>query len=413
MVNKYLLWFLPYLVLTVSAAAQDLAYQGDASAVSYRFARSLAHGGEHRAAKDTLQHILKKYPGNLQVISLLARTHSWDGEYELARKEFNKFTSRDRNSKEVWLAAIKNELYAANHATALGLANKALSYLGDDPDVDRLRQQSIENINQAVPAGEVKKEPMAEAVREKEAKAVNTLGITNAVRMFDMIYEPMIYSSIDYKRQTRFGSIIPRINYSNRFNTHGIQYDIDLYPKFSKRFYAYINYGYSSSDIYPNHKIGGDLYANLPGAMEASGGMRYISFDTRDIMVVTNSFGLYKGNYYFSLRSYITPKSNNLTRISGNLLVRKYLKDAENYLGISAGMGFSPEFRQITLDGMVLAETLLYLESQRLNMEYQFTGKGGPSVYKTRLGLARQELASSPGNYFWSLLGGLTYKVKF
>jgi YaiO family outer membrane protein len=147
--------------------------------------------------------------------------------------------------------------------------------------------------------------------------------------------------------------------------------------------------------------------------MEASGGMRYLSFDTRDIMVVTKSFGLYKGNYYFSLRSYITPKSNNLTHISGNLLVRKYLKDAENYIGISGGMGFTPELRQVVLDGTVLAETLLYLESQRLNMEYQFTGKGTPSVYKTRLGLARQELVTSPGNYYWSLLGGLTYKVKF
>ncbi len=412
MVKRHFLWFLFYLVLTISAPAQDLASQGEAL-VSYRFARSLAHRGDHNAARDTLQHILKKYPGNLQVISLLARTHSWDGEYDLARKEFNKVTSSDRGSKEDWLAAIKNELYAANQATALGLANKALRYLGGDPDLKRLRQLAIDNINKAAPAEEVSKEPLAAAVREKDAKAINTIGFTNEVRVIEDSNEPMIYSSIDYKRQTRFGSIIPRINYSNRFNTHGIQYDIDLYPKFSKRFYAYINYGYSNADIYPKHNAGGDLYANLPGAMEASGGMRYLSFDTREILVITNSFGLYKGNYYFSLRSYITPESNNLTRISGNFLVRKYLKDAENYIGISAGMGFSPELRQLTQNGTLLSETLLYLESQRLNMEYQFTGKGGPSVYKTRLGLAREELTSNPGNYFWSLLGGLTYKVKF
>lgn len=412
MSKKQFLLYLLSAALGLCASAQDLANHGD-PVRSYRSARTLAYSGEHSAARDTLRNILKRYPGNMDVISLLARTHSWDGEYDQARKEFNKFTSSNRGSKEVWIAAVKNELYAGNQATALGLANKALVYLGEDPDVKRLRLLALENIHKTEPEEIVTEKTLVNAVSENEAKAINTIGITNSVRVFDMIYEPMIYSSIDYKRQTRFGSIIPRINYSNRFNTHGLQYDIDLYPKFSKRFYAYLNYGYSSADIYPNHTVGGDLYANLPGAMEASGGMRYLSFDTRDIMVVTNSFGLYKGNYYFSLRSYITPKSDNLTRISGNLLVRKYFKDAENYLGISAGMGFSPELRQLTLDGTLLSETLLYLESQRLNMEYQFTGKNSTSVYKTRLGLDRQELASSPGNYYWSLLGGLTYQVKF
>ncbi|MGS0528208.1 YaiO family outer membrane beta-barrel protein [Zobellia nedashkovskayae] len=156
------------------------------------------------------------------------------------------------------------------------------------------------------------------------------------------------YSSISFKRQTLAGSIIPRINYSNRSGANGVQYDLDFYPKFSKRFYAYLNYGYSSSSVYPEHKMGGDLYVNLPGAFEFSAGGRYISYETKNVSVISNSLGHYRGNYYFSLRSYITPLSDNLTKFSGNFLVRKYLKDAENYLGLNVGMGFSPELRQLT-----------------------------------------------------------------
>ena len=241
----------------------------------------------------------------------------------------------------------------------------------------------------------------------------NRLAIRNAFTVFDQRYEPIIASSVSFKGQTLAGSIIPRINYNNRNAIHGMQYELDFYPKFSKRFYAYLNYGYSAASIYPNHKFGGDLYVNLPGAMEFSAGGRYIDFETRNVSVVTNSLGHYRGNYYFSLRSYITPQPDRLTRVSGNLLVRKYGKDAENYMGINVGMGYSPELRQLISDGELLAETLLYVESQRLSLEYQFTGKRNPNIYRANVGVRRQELAFDSGNYFWSVSAGFAYLVKF
>jgi YaiO family outer membrane protein len=241
----------------------------------------------------------------------------------------------------------------------------------------------------------------------------NRLAINNSFTIFDQRYDPMIYSSISFKRQTTAGSIIPRINYSNRLGKHGIQYDLDFYPKFSKRLYAYINYGHSKASIYPNHKVGGDLYVNLPGAIEFSAGGRFINTDTQNISVITNSLGYYRGNYYFSLRSYITPRPEKLTRVSGNILVRKYLKDAENFLGVNVGMGISPELRQLTSGDELLAETFLYIESQRLRFEYQFTGKKSSNVYRANLGVARQELAFDSGNFFWGVSTGITYQVKF
>ena len=169
----------------------------------------------------------------------------------------------------------------------------------------------------------------------------------------------------------------------------------------------------SNASIYPKHKFGGDLYANLPGAFEFSAGGRYISYDNTNVSVITNSLGHYRGNYYFSLRSYITPMPDNLTRFSGNLLVRKYLKDAENYLGLNVGMGYSPELRQLTSGDELLAETLLYVESQRLSLEYQFTGKNNPNIYRANLGATRQELAFASGQFFYGVSAGITYEVKF
>jgi YaiO family outer membrane protein len=422
-------------MLSLWVSAQDAAFLSGPENTLLT-ARNLAFEGNNISAKDTLTHLLGRYPQHTEARALLARAYSWQGDFEEARAEFNKITSSEPDKKDVWVAAVKNELYAKNDATALGLANKAMYHVGQDQELERLRALAMKNVETKIykpyrkdkllpatgsPGGpktrgsEKKKAEKGGASKEtdKKRKPTNTVGVSNSFTLFSEVYDPSVSSSIDYKRQTRFGSIIPRISYSNRFQTHGLQYGVSMYPKIAKKMYAYLSYAYSSSAIFPNHRIGGDLYASLSGAIEASAGMRYMSFDSRDISIITNSLGLYKGNYYFSLRTYITPKPNKLTRVSGNLVIRKYLRDGENYLGVSGGIGFSPELKQIVLEGTLLAETLLYLESQRLSMEYQFTGKNTPNIYKTRLGIARRELFSEPGSFLFSVSAGLTYKVKF
>ncbi|SHI88252.1 YaiO family outer membrane beta-barrel protein [Pseudozobellia thermophila] len=423
-----LIWFFAY-----AGKGQDSAL-GETADPGFQQAYDLAFEGRHASARQLLEGIVKEDPENIKARNLLASTYSWQGQYRLARQQFNVVTSRSRENADIWEAAIKNELYAKNNATALGLANKALFYLKRDTvailrlrDIARQRLEQkaytteegdgrggdLSMGDQGADAANAEEERRPEMVAEAEKEPRNRLDFGNAVTVFDQRYDPMVYSSVSLKHQTKVGSLIPRINYSNRLGKNGLQYDLDLYPKFSKRFYAYLNYGYSNSSIYPKHKLGGDLYVNLPGAFEFSAGGRHILYDTNDVTVITNSLGHYRGNYYFSLRSYITPQPDKLTRFSGNLLVRKYLKDAENYFGINAGMGYSPELRQIISGEELLAETLLYVESQRLSLEYQFTGKNDRNSYRANIGATRQELAYAPGEFFYGISGGITYQVKF
>ncbi|SHK17001.1 outer membrane protein, YaiO family [Maribacter aquivivus] len=404
-------------------------------------AYALAYEGKTNTAHNMLYLMINKPATDIDTSILWASTLSWRGDYDLARAEFNAILSTTKNNREVWISAVKNELYAKNYATALGLSNKGLVQIENDKELIRLKAIATEgvsglqyaddgwyNVDSAVKTklvtGKKQKPTVAKNIEDKneelerktpvtEEKLKNSVMVNSSVTVFDQRFDPITTSSIAYKRQTPFGSIIPRINNSNRVGKNGIQLDLDLYPKIAKGFYAYVNYGYSESDLYPNHKVGGDIYYNHKSGLEFSGGGRFINFTTRDIKSITNSIGYYKGNYYFSLRSYITPESNNLTRVSGNLLVRKYLKDAENYMGLNAGYGFSPELRQFTSGDQLLAETLLYIESQRLSFEYQFTSKNNLSAYRTNVGVLRQEQSFDPGSYFYSISAGLTYEFNF
>ncbi len=441
-----LLLFLGLITNLMLGQANTRSYQGD---LRFEKAYQLAYEGDHTNATGALLEIVANDPQDQGSRTLLARTYSWTAQYDTARAEFNKILSAEKSNVDIWIAAIKNELYAGNNATALGLANKALAYVNPSTEIDRLRalafdaaenqkytgtpwssvesgnaikskvaKKATENIwpetpsNQALP--EKKEVEAASATVPSIEKALNNqFSIRNSYTVFDQRYDPMAFSSIEFKRQTLAGSIIPRINYGNRSGSQGVQYDLDFYPKFSKRFYAYLNYGYSNASIYPNHKLGGDLYVNLPGAIEFSAGGRFVALDDRSVTVITNSLGHYRGNYYFSLRSNFTPTNNNLNQFSGNLLVRKYLKDAFNFWGINIGMGYSPELRQLISGDELLAETLLYIESQRMSVQYQFSGKKNPNVYSASLGVTRQELSFDPGRFIWAVSAGLAYQVRF
>ena len=399
-------------IFSVPILAQDHFYNGDPDA-SFLAARTLAFNGERSIARDTLKHILTKYPNYSDVRTLLASTYSWDGNYNEARGHFNKITSKDRQNKETWVAAIKNEMYAKEYYIALGLSNKAMHYLKEDQDLIALKKEILIQIKKASEVVLKNDEDEANKEAKKEKVFKNSIGISNRYDVFDVAYDPMVYSSLEFKRETKMGSIIPRINYSNRFQINGLQYELDAYPKFSKTFYAYTNYAFSNAPTFPNHRVGGELYANLPKSLEVSIGMRYLDFKSTQVNIFTGSVGMYRGNYYVSLRPYITPSKVKPISLSGTLVGRRYLKDAENYLGFLAGYGFSSDLRQLRDGDEVLAETLLFVESQHLLLEYQFTSKSQPHLYKANLGVLRQELAFDSGNYYWSVSAGFTYHIKF
>jgi len=430
-----ILLFLLSLVLKVNG--QD--HQNDIP--SFETAYALAYEGKINTAHNMLYNLTNEHTTEIETSILWASTLSWRGNYDLARTTFNEILSKTKNNKVVWISAVKNELYAKNYNTALGLANKALIHFNNDIELMRLQSIATDGVNNiaynedgwfnvdssvntklankenSISKTEDTNNPNNDELVHKtpvtEEKLKNTVSVNSSVTFYDKRFDPITTSSISYNRQTPYGVIIPRINNSNRVGKNGIQLDLDLYPKIAKGVYAYVNYGYSESELYPNHKVGGDVYYNHKSGVELSAGGRFINFATKDVKSITNSLGYYTGNYYFSLRSYITPESNNLTNISGNLLIRKYLKNAENYMGLNVGFGFSPELRQFTSGDQLLAETLLYIESQRLSFEYQFTSKNNLSAYRTNVGVLRQEQSFDPETYFYSISAGLTYEFNF
>ncbi len=474
-----------FILLSATCLAQDYNYP-DHPEQLYNHSKNVVLSSDNKVSHDTIKVIAQK---EYDIISnASATTLSWDGDFENARKQFNRLTSKEREDKEVWVAAINNEIYAEEYQIALGLAYKALHYLKDNvvllalkdniikkldknnttvakhkiKDADMIRKElnritskdrtnkkawvrAIKNeinekefyialglANKALlylhddadllqlktkaEEGILKKKTIylpLDSTRLEKSTPKNRVVFSNTFETFDRVYQPMRYTSVSYQRETKLGKIIPRVNYYNRFQTNGFQYEMDLYPKISKFLYGYLNYGYSNAIIFPKHRAGLELYANLPKNLETSIGFRLLQFASRTIRIYTSSFGLYRGNYYYSLRPYITSTKRGGANLSGSFLFRKYLKNASNYFGFRAGMGFNPELRQLFDGENIIAESLLYIESQQLQFEYQFQGWSKSNNFNVNLGLKRQELIFDANTFVWSVSAGVSCSALF
>ncbi|GAA4941352.1 hypothetical protein GCM10023314_12920 [Algibacter agarivorans] len=414
--NKY--FFILLFLSSCCFYGQQKVFKGDPDE-AFKNARELAFNGKRKQAQDTLILILTKYPTYNDVRSFLGSTYSWDGDYKKAKKEFAIVLKDDTDRLDTWEAAIKNEMYSDATFSALELANKALKHFPDHDELLYLKASVQEDSNKQEEALKTIEKLLEN--NPKHEKAINykndlinklshnTIGLRSSIEVYSEVFDPMQYYLLQYGRQTKYGSINAKVNFSRRFASNGWQFEVDLYPRISEGLYAYLNFGTSESSLFPKIRYGAELYKSLPKSFEASLGFRSLKY-SETTNIYTGSVGWYTGNSYWSFRSYVTP-DNAGSSISGTLNYRKYRKDANNYFSIDAGMGFSPEIYRFEFEGNQNA--IINLNSQKLNIGYFFTSKNDKNAWGIRSGIVHQEISFDPGSYLWIFDIGISWNIKF
>lgn len=401
-------------------SAQQKVFNGDPDE-AFKIARELAFNKHRKQAQDSLLLILTKYPNYLDIRSFLASTYAWDGDYNKARKEFEYVLKRDPNRKTDWIAAIRNELWGETPFNALELAKKALEYHPGDADILLLEAKGKEQSNNPLEALETVNMILEGDPTDEKAKnyriylinslSFNTIGFSSSVDLYsNNDRDPMQYHTLKYSRQTKLGSITGKVNFNRRFQKNGVQYEVDMYPKITKGLYAYTSVGISNTDLFPSIRYGGELFLSLPKSFEVSGGFRGLKY-SKTTTIYTGSLGWYTGNSYWSFRLYVTPGNPGSSK-SGTLNYRKYRSDANNYLSISVGTGFSPAADPFPLDEEEVA--VFDLKSQKFNIKYYFSSPNKQNIFGATFNLAHQEISAvSRGEYFLIYSLGLSFDVKF
>jgi YaiO family outer membrane protein len=318
-------------------------------------ARELAFSGRRDSARILLDMALVKSPDYADIRILLARTYAWDGLRNDARNELATVISKKPGYKDAYMAAIDVEMWDEKMFDALKLCNQAIGFFPNDEELLEKKVKIYRGLNRDEEAlltidrlEEINRsnpniQPLRESIATKGI--LNSAGISYSYDWTSITPRPNQIVSLQYGRATPYGSVIGRLNLADRRQKTKFQYEIEAYPSIVSGIYGYFNYGYSSpagAVLFPQHRIGLELFFSLPASFEGSFGSRHLFFDKKPVNIYTGSLGYYFGNYWFSLRSYVTPGSISFSR-SLSFTTRWYFGGSGDYLFAKIGGGVSPD----------------------------------------------------------------------
>ncbi|HEY8784755.1 MAG TPA: YaiO family outer membrane beta-barrel protein [Mucilaginibacter sp.] len=350
--NYKLYFFLFLLIISFKPASAQTEFSSDEL---FQQARKAAFDRkDYPKASALCKQALLKSPDYSDIHVFLGRIYTWTDKLDSARAQFNLVLSKHPDNEDASFAFGSLEYWNNNSAKALQYAQDGLKYHPQSKDLLLLKAKVLNDLKRYKEAYStldalVKVDPgnsaaRALADRVKDNASVNKIGLTYDYIHFDKEFGGATWqlASIEYGRQTGIGSILGFINYANRFNTNGLQYEVDAYPHISKTFYAYVSEGYSPNvGVFPKYRSGFSLYANLPASFEAEAGFRYLHF-TGDTWIYTAAVSKYWGNFWFNLRTYQTPSNSSVSQ-SYSFHVRYYTGGADDYLSLGVGTGVSPD----------------------------------------------------------------------
>ena len=148
--------------------------------------------------------------------------------------------------------------------------------------------------------------------------------------------------TLEYQRRIKRHVLLGRVTLANRFDSTGVQFEIDAYPVFTDWLYAYANVGISNNFLFPQFRAAFEPFVSLPLNFEASLGFRYMQYPTDDVTIFTGSIANYPGNFWISFRPYFIFKPNGLFQ-SYQLQGRYFFADPLTYVEAFLGTGSSPD----------------------------------------------------------------------
>jgi YaiO family outer membrane protein len=383
------------------------AAQSESADELFQKARKLAFNGQRKEAIEICHRLLERNADDIDTRILLGRLHAWNGAYEFARKELQQVVTARPDYADGRDALIDVELWSDNSPVALRLCDEGLDREPDNETFHYKKARALYGLSRKDEAIAAVKKALQVNPQYKEAKQFlhqlqdsekpYAAKVEYSYDAFDKTFDPWHMVSVSLSRSMPFGSLIGRVNSARRFGASALQWEMDAYTRLRKGTYAYWNAGVSDSAIFPKARFGAEVYQKLPAGFDASIGFRRLHFANDKVMIYTGSVGKYFGNYLFQFHPFITPSSLG-TSFSGNVLLRKYFADTNNYATLSFGAGVSPDEKYTTFDFIRLYSQKVGVDYRRgFGKELSLTGYVGFANQNVKFGGQRKTYSFSLG----------------
>jgi YaiO family outer membrane protein len=410
-----------FLFLSVHSLSAKNNNSQDTTSNSYLLdkAREFAYNKERIKARNLCFQILKRDSTYWDAAVLIGRTYIWDSEYDSSRVVLNRVLIQKPGYYDAIDAIIDNEIMADDYSSAVIYADEALLYHPGDETFLYKKARALNKLgktkdSQAILRNIVQLNPDNKEAPKllldiKRAGRVNKFTMSYSTDMFDGS-TPWTFASASIGRKTkRFGSVILRYNFANRFGNNGNQIEIDAYPAIAKGIYFYFNAGISNKKNFPYTRLSIEPYFKLPKSFELSVGVRYMNFDanrlfaldSNKVLIYTGTIGKYFGSYWISLRPYFT-KGTDAWSKSASITVRRYFGDEDSFISLNVGSGMSPDEQQYAFN-----PDMTFLKSNKISLDYQ-QKVAHQLIFYCGGGYAREEIRTDVKRNRFSLSAGIS-----
>jgi len=311
-------WLL-VLLLSVVPAATAAAQTGDAVAT----ARALEKSGKRADAIQMLRARLVAAPTDDDAREMLGLYLSWEKGYDEARAMLQLVVDHRPKDLDALAALMNVELWSGQSASAKTLAEHGLSIAHADERFKIGLERALNALADDLPW---------------------TVSGSYAHDTFSDNREAWHESQVSLKRYTPVGTIIATADHARRFGLRDTQYSLDLYPKFRPGTYAYISIGVAPDKVlFPQARVGADLYQSIGGGFEISAGFRRLEFSTPTTFYV-GAVNKYVGDWLLTGRMYYVPDRTGASSRSYHGSFRRYFGgDGTSYIGARYSRGFAQE----------------------------------------------------------------------
>jgi len=348
----------------------------------YLSGKKSAQAGDYSLAIQQLEQLLSLRPADYDGQMLLARVYYWQKDFVKSVSLLEPTLKRAPSDAETQLLYLE-VLLASQKTTEL------LNHLASLPESMQeqadFKYNKIKALHQAA-----RYEEALEAIniylvntpdhlQARQLQQLLTRLVANQAILIDMEMSTFNvpldnwYSfALGYENRLKQGPLQIRLHVANRFQQTAAQLEADFYPRINEKTTGYFGFGLSNNTLFPAFRLGAEIYRSLPHAWEISAGLRHLSFKNNPLTTYTVAATKYIGSYYFSLRPFVIPYQGSVY-LTSSLSARRYFKDAQHYVGLSAGIGNSPDmdFRLNDPNLEAINPDLYLLDAFSFRLDYQ------------------------------------------
>jgi len=317
-----------------------------------------ARAGDYDKAIEEAEYVLKLHPDRYDVMVFTANVYAWMEDYEKALMQIESAYALNKTYKELYDSWLNILLWSKNYKRLIETTELALqNNYSDNYNIflkNLLAYRALGEYKKGLKLVEDEKSYLDSATIKEIYNEMQMLNNTNAISFYYSIdffekntIAPQHLMYIDYAFKISDNTLIPRLNYANRFDRADYQLELDYYHLFSNRNYVYANYGVSfNNTLFPQHRAGLEYYTPFFNTFEASLGGRFLYSENGGTMIATGHVGKYVGNFWFSIRPFYVfhDTKNALTTVFNS---RYYSDNPVNYWGLELVYGNSPDDRYV------------------------------------------------------------------